>query len=161
MAPKDPAANYAKVKAWRAANPEKVAEQTRRWRERHPDVARARSQRYIERNLELVRERGREARRAERKNNPEAQQRRYQAYKERQEAQRVAVAGRPRPDVCEICQSHGRTVWDHDHERGHFRGWICDRCNKVLGLIYDDPLLLLKLAVYLEETRGQAHTQSA
>jgi len=47
------------------------------------------------------------------------------------------------------------TVFDHCHDKGHFRGWICDRCNKTLGLVYDDIDLLKKLISYLEATDGK------
>jgi hypothetical protein len=40
-------------------------------------------------------------------------------------------------------------VWDHCHKTGVFRGWICHRCNKVLGLIKDAPELLLLMHSYL------------
>lgn len=58
---------------------------------------------------------------------------------------------RPCPDVCELChQFNRRIVFDHCHTSGRFRGWLCDRCNKVLGLMKDDPKLLRKMADYLE-----------
>lgn len=62
------------------------------------------------------------------------------------------VARRPRPDSCEICGYRGKQkiVFDHSHTHGKFRGWLCDRCNKVLGLSRDDPFLLTGLAWYLE-----------
>lgn len=39
---------------------------------------------------------------------------------------------------------------DHDHVTGHIRGLLCDRCNKVLGSIKDDPKTLRTLADYIE-----------
>jgi Recombination endonuclease VII len=67
------------------------------------------------------------------------------------------LAGRPRPDTCEICRTMNLTDFDHDHLSGKFRGWICRRCNLVLGMVKDNARLLRLLADYLdlqsEETR--------
>jgi hypothetical protein len=40
--------------------------------------------------------------------------------------------------------------FDHNHRSGQFRGLLCDRCNKALGLVDDDPEILRSLAVYVE-----------
>lgn len=67
------------------------------------------------------------------------------------------AATRPRPDLCEVCNRlPGRYVlcFDHDHVVGHFRGWLCRKCNTVLGLCDDDPKILEALARYL---RGHGH----
>jgi hypothetical protein len=39
---------------------------------------------------------------------------------------------------------------DHCHKTGRFRGFICCRCNRVLGYMNDSPELLRKAATYLE-----------
>lgn len=57
--------------------------------------------------------------------------------------------GRPRPDRCEICNAKDTICFDHCHQLGHFRGWICKRCNTVLGKVQDDKELLQKLIDYL------------
>jgi len=59
-------------------------------------------------------------------------------------------AGRPRPEICEICEQKDRIVFDHNHKTGAFRGWICNRCNVVLGKVKDDKELLNKLISYLD-----------
>ena len=65
------------------------------------------------------------------------------------------LAGRPRANSCDAC---GRTdlpiVFDHCHQKGHFRGWLCNNCNWALGLVEDDPTTLLKLVAYLKRTSG-------
>jgi hypothetical protein len=65
------------------------------------------------------------------------------------------IAGRPAPALCEICgePSKRRLDFDHDHYTGEFRGWICWRCNAVLGKVKDDTDLLDKLIVYLARAR--------
>jgi hypothetical protein len=59
------------------------------------------------------------------------------------------AAGRPRPNTCEICSEPGRISFDHCHNSGKFRGWLCVRCNLILGHAKDNPVLLEKLAVYV------------
>lgn len=63
------------------------------------------------------------------------------------------LAGRPRPDVCEACEkpctSGKRLAFDHCHDKGHFRGWLCKRCNLTLGLVKDDIATLQRLIDYL------------
>ena len=76
------------------------------------------------------------------------------AYNERKYQERVKLmeeqAGRPKPDNCEICgEKRLYIVFDHDHETGKFRGWICDRCNKALGLVDDNKEVLKSLIKYL------------
>ena len=66
------------------------------------------------------------------------------------------LAGRKKPEQCEICgiyekELKQRLCFDHDHENGKFRGWICHRCNRVLGVIKDDSELLNKLSKYLKK----------
>ncbi len=57
---------------------------------------------------------------------------------------------RPKPDRCEACnQNHPKIVLDHCHETGAFRGWLCDPCNVVLGLVKDNPERLEQLAEHL------------
>jgi hypothetical protein len=60
-------------------------------------------------------------------------------------------AVRRRPDACEICHnSSNKICFDHCHQSGGFRGWICDPCNRVLGLVRDNPERLRALAHYLD-----------
>lgn len=74
------------------------------------------------------------------------------ALKKRQkrEDHYARIAGRPKPSVCDLCERKiGNINFDHCHRRGHFRGFLCDRCNRVLGLAEDDIKLLRKMAAYL------------
>ena len=68
---------------------------------------------------------------------------------------RESKAGRPRPDVCDACgrpPQRRALHWDHDHERGGFRGWLCHGCNTALGGAGDSVERLSLLIQYL--TRG-------
>ncbi|MFA5772949.1 MAG: endonuclease domain-containing protein [Thermoplasmata archaeon] len=59
------------------------------------------------------------------------------------------IAGRKRPEQCEVCGAIGQICYDHDHITGKFRGWICKRCNSVLGFVKDNTELLIALKNYL------------
>ena len=142
--------NYEKVKAWRAANPEKLLEKARRYREKHPETNRKAKAKYRQQNLFFIRETDKLNKRYVRTVNPEQTAKNNAAYLERQRAKQIATAGRPKPETCEICNELNiRIVFDHCHAQGHFRGLICDRCNRVLGLVKDSPELLSKLGDYL------------
>ena len=145
--------DYQGVKAWRAKLPnirQIRAAEAKRWREKHPEVYNAIRQRYRDKHRPEILERDRLTQAGKRALDPEGQRRRSRAYQERQEAKRIALAGRPKPDLCEICgEFHSRIVFDHCHRQKHFRGWICDRCNKVLGLAKDSQQLLQLLSSYL------------
>ena len=84
--------------------------------------------------------------------NPENKLRRKkynQAQWLRQVKKLEEIAGRPRPERCEICDEIDTICFDHDHKTGLFRGWICKRCNTVLGKVQDNPELLQKLIKFL------------
>lgn len=148
----NPDANYATVKAWREQNPEKWAAQSKRYRIKHPDKQRVISKRYRAKHGERLRPLEAAAARERRRNDPDGQKERAARFKARREDALTEIAGRPRPKLCEICNEfHLRIVFDHCHVGGHFRGWICDRCNRVLGLVNDLPGLLEGLATYLRK----------
>lgn len=60
-------------------------------------------------------------------------------------------AGRLKLENCEICGGTGRICFDHDHTTNKFRGWLCVRCNLVLGMVKDNTDLLLEMANYLKQ----------
>lgn len=62
-------------------------------------------------------------------------------------------AGRVAPEQCEVCGAIGRICFDHDHNTGKFRGWICIRCNAALGMAKDSSELLLRLSEYLKKNQ--------
>lgn len=64
--------------------------------------------------------------------------------------------------VCAICgkdepTEHGRTGTkfrlgvDHCHDSGRVRGLLCQRCNRAIGLLDDDPALLQRAITYLSK----------
>ena len=61
---------------------------------------------------------------------------------------------REQAGLCAICCKpepiNGRRLADdHDHETGKRRGLLCSLCNCGIGLLQDDPSILLKAVVYL------------
>jgi hypothetical protein len=66
-----------------------------------------------------------------------------------------------RSGACEICgrpaeKRRGKTMnlyLDHDHHTGFVRGWLCHRCNLILGLVDDDIGLLTVAIDYLKRER--------
>lgn len=59
------------------------------------------------------------------------------------------IAGRLKPNTCEICGSGNKICFDHCHKTGKFRGWICVNCNVALGQVKDSKETLQKLIDYL------------
>ena len=83
----------------------------------------------------------------------EKQRVRQKRYSERMKTVQNVLAGRKRPDQCEICEkSDVKICYDHCHKTGSFRGWLCLRCNSALGLVGDDVKILSKLIDYLKES---------
>jgi len=60
-----------------------------------------------------------------------------------------------RPPIGTPCESCGRgdrsLVWDHNHESGAFRGWLCSTCNSGIGMLGDDIFGILAAARYLAD----------
>lgn len=62
-------------------------------------------------------------------------------------------------DVCAICKQsgfkmhknkeHGLNL-DHCHNTGKIRGWLCDNCNRALGLFKDNVEVMKTAIEYLE-----------
>lgn len=52
---------------------------------------------------------------------------------------------------CAICgEAPQRLCIDHDHKTGQLRGLLCSRCNSGIGLLDDNPDILLIAARYIE-----------
>ncbi len=55
---------------------------------------------------------------------------------------------------CNICgvpeiELNKKLCMDHNHETGKFRGWLCSKCNKGLGLLGDSEELLIDALHYV------------
>lgn len=152
--------DYQDVKEWRKNNKDKVNEQARRYRAKHPETNIKAKAKYREKNITIIRERDKIAQDKRRKQNPGLQRVRYERWREKKEITLTEIAGRSRPTLCELCSSDKfRIVFDHCHISGKFRGWICDQCNKVLGLVKDSREVLGKMIVYLEVHNGKINDE--
>lgn len=150
---------YEKTKEWRAKNSR--AEEARRYRAKHPDKVKAIKQAYLERSAETRLPREAERARQKRAENPDSQKVRSERYQQKQRDKQEEIAGRSRTNYCELCGEECKTVFDHCHATGVFRGWLCNRCNRTLGQVNDSAELLLKMIKYLERFNDEAQHQSA
>jgi hypothetical protein len=142
---------YKRTKEWRKKNPTARREEARKYRAKYPEKVAANSKAWRDRNIEIRRPIEAARARRLRKINPEKEKARIERFKAKAKLKRIEIAGRDIPKLCEVCNElHIRIVFDHCHDSGKFRGWLCDRCNRVLGLLKDNELLFRKLADYLE-----------
>jgi hypothetical protein len=126
-------------RAYVQANREAILENKRRYREKNREKLREAHRKYI-------------------RDDKGELNAKYRHRHQRKIVQRAidleTMAGRPRPEVCEICggppDPKKGMHYDHCHATGAFRGWICRGCNLMLGHAKDDPSLLLRGAAYLE-----------
>jgi hypothetical protein len=51
---------------------------------------------------------------------------------------------------CAICRQDKPLVVDHCHESGKVRGLLCHLCNRAIGFLGDDPIIVGQAAAYLE-----------
>jgi hypothetical protein len=142
--------NRARVEAWHQENPEAIREHKGRYREKNRGKLRAAHHKYIrDENGEIT-----------------AQEKRHQERNREQRALDLeAMAGRRRPEVCDVCggppDPKKGMHYDHCHRLGHFRGWLCRGCNLILGYAKDDRSRLLKLVAYLDRTQDGPARQSS
>jgi len=50
---------------------------------------------------------------------------------------------------CGICDTRDNLCYDHDHETMDFRGVLCNRCNRAVGLLGDNEEGLIRALEYL------------
>lgn len=143
---------YEATKVWRIKNPESRTIEARKYREKHPEAVKKRQAIWREKNRKKINEQSRLCKKRLRTINPEKEKNRLKNYYLRLENELTKIFGRPRSKECEICnKADCRIVLDHCHKSDFFRGWICDRCNRVLGMVDDSANILDKLKIYLEK----------
>ena len=62
---------------------------------------------------------------------------------------------------CKICNTHQSELKkdlavDHCHKTNKVRGLLCVRCNRAIGLLEDDPVLLDKSSSYLKSAKSSS-----
>jgi Recombination endonuclease VII len=148
--------------SWKSRNRARLTAYMREWRKANPELAREQYRKQREAKRLKYPERRREDIRAYRARNPERA--RDQSSQSSLRCKRSKVHGvpdGPPPSVCEICAKPSTNkrhrvpvVLDHCHRTNRFRGWLCDSCNKILGLVKDNPDTLRAMALYLERDLG-------
>lgn len=118
----------------------KVKDYWKKYYERNKEVLRESKKLYYEKNRQEIIE----------KSKNYFQKNKLKVYERRNKKRKITVKYSGKPNKCEICHLTGKICLDHNHITGEFRGWICDRCNKVLGFVKDDKELLIKLSNYLK-----------
>jgi len=75
----------------------------------------------------------------------------------RQIAKRDGISYKaPEGTCCAICQkAHKKMVFDHCHEKEVFRGYLCDPCNRSMGVLGDNIEGLLRCINYLQTTENK------
>ncbi len=132
--------NYAKLKDWRARNPEKRRAQVRKWRQKNPSkvalYARIWRKRYPEKNFA-----------AALRSNQKMTVAEYETMERAQEGR------------CAICRklpkgrkNNGRLCVDHCHNTGIKRGLLCHACNTGIGNLQHDSTILQSAINYLSRT---------
>lgn len=57
-------------------------------------------------------------------------------------------------EVCAICKDECKTKKmlsvDHDHITGKVRGLLCNRCNSALGMLRDNPVIIKRALLYIQ-----------
>jgi hypothetical protein len=120
---------------WNKKNRDKCRVAEARYRAAHPDKVKSVTKKWRKKNPERV-----------------LAQRRNQNRKSRDARFNPT---RPEPESCECCglQDTRALCLDHCHKTGEFRGWLCSRCNRAIGLIGDSTEALTKALNYLTNGR--------
>lgn len=67
-------------------------------------------------------------------------------------AKKLGLDKAPEGTCCKLCGSTQKIVFDHHHEKDIFRGWICDGCNRSIGMLGESLHSLIRVVNYLNET---------
>ena len=56
---------------------------------------------------------------------------------------------------CEVCGSKDKLCYDHDHQNMQFRGVLCNKCNRSIGILGDTVESIQKVLFYLTKEKVQ------
>jgi recombination endonuclease VII len=146
-------------RAWRLHHPERSLAILQRCKEKHAEKYRKADRlRYENRDVEMARKRNKLAMRKWRAANPVPIAEKQAQKANERERLRWRIAGRPRPTQCDICgaEARGKIEFEHCHKTLVFRGWVCTRCNQIIGYSGDSPKLLMRVCDYLESAKRSA-----
>lgn len=133
-------------KKWREENIDRVRALKRKHYQKHKKRLLEYKRKHREKNKETYAERGR----LYYIKNKDSIRKRWRIWNRKR---KEVKASRPRPIFCECCgNSNGKTLhWDHDHNTGKFRGWLCMNCNSGIGYAKDSIERLRMMIAYLEK----------
>ena len=57
----------------------------------------------------------------------------------------------PEGTCCEICGKTDNIVFDHHHSKEEFRGWLCNGCNRSIGMLGEDIKAAIDVVNYLNK----------
>jgi hypothetical protein len=149
MPHKDPQAKAEYARQYRAANREKIRENSKRYWQKNKARCAAANLKYRSENQDRVKE---------------LNQLWWAANKDRLVAEKYGLTLEEYQQMldategkCPICsvelvfegKSAARACVDHDHATGKIRGIVCSRCNLLIGKAKDDAALLMRAAEYL------------
>jgi len=122
------------------------------YRKNHPVQRQLAAKRYNQKHAEKLKVSARERKLRRRARDPLTFNAKRAQYRTKHAIRlQEKIAGRQKPMLCEACgDSYPKIVFDHCHKSGKFRGWVCDPCNKAMGLLRDNPSKLLALVSYLQ-----------
>ncbi len=120
------------------ANKEKYAAKSKAWREENPEKAKENRRKYYLDNKQKELSYSTKLNRLRKTGVTDEQ---YQAQLEKQK------------HVCAICGNSCTKALaaDHSHITGKFRGLLCNPCNRGLGYLKDDPVIISKALEYLND----------
>lgn len=103
-----------------------------------------------------------EVRKARRKANPEKA--RAESRRSNWKHNKLDEPPYSAPDNCEACGKPFASMrkaphYDHCHLTGLFRGWLCNNCNRALGLAGDSPEGVRRLLDYITAAYSKLHTR--
>jgi hypothetical protein len=62
----------------------------------------------------------------------------------------------PEGTPCEICKKTDNIVFDHHHTKEIFRGWLCNGCNRSIGMLGENIDILVDVINYMNKTDKKA-----
>jgi hypothetical protein len=141
--------NRAASRRWRASNPEASRAASQAWRIKHPEKVKAHNAAWrAARTPEELSEHHRQCYRRTRRDSH--LKKKFGLTAEKYNAMLALQSGHcalcPRPDLPDK-----RLAVDHDHETGRVRALLCDRCNRGIGLLDEEPARLRAAADYIDK----------
>lgn len=154
-------------KKYQKENKDRLSEKSRKYHKEHKDRQNEMCRKYYKKNRERLLEVVKRYREENRDKIRERARKRSIKNKFKNAARKLCKQGceitekqlkglyKQQNKQCKICgkdlkNNKIETAIDHCHNTNKVRGWLCQRCNRGLGIFNDSPSLLRKAANYLE-----------